>query len=111
MFEMIHLTVFHIFLVFILGLIHRFSGDKSNANFFKILGSDDTSLLIGARNVVYNISLPSLKENIDQVRYCFLNDGGYWNVVQSINNGKYKSYSIKKSFAFIKLFISHFNID
>ena len=75
MFDMVYPTVcyitskfFHIFLVFLLGMIHRFSGDKSNANFFKILGSDETSLLIGARNVVYNISLPSLKENIDQVR-------------------------------------------
>ena len=67
----------------IIGLIHRFSGDKSNANFFKILGSDETSLLIGARNVVYNISLPSLKENIDQVRYCFLKVGWYWNVSYS----------------------------
>ena len=58
-------------LFFVAGLIHRFSGDKSNANFFKILGSDDTSLLIGARNIVYNLALPSLEENVDQVRYHF----------------------------------------
>ena len=55
-------------LIFIAGLIRRFSRDKSNANFFKILGHDDTSLLIGARNIVYNLSLPSLEENIEQVR-------------------------------------------
>ena len=61
----------HTLLSFIAGLIRRFSGDKSNANFFKILGSDDTSLLIGARNIVYNLALPSLEENVDQVRYHF----------------------------------------
>ena len=58
-------------MLFISGFIRRFPGDKSNANFFKILGSDEKSLLIGARNVVYNVSLPSLEENIDQVRYFF----------------------------------------
>ena len=60
-----------IFLLFVSGFIRRFSGDKSNANFFKILGNDEKSLLIGARNVVYNVSLPNLEENIDQVRYFF----------------------------------------
>ena len=38
-----------------------------HGNFFKLLGSDETSILVGARNVVYNITLPSLKENINQV--------------------------------------------
>ena len=69
---MIEFNSFHQFYnSFISGSIRRFSGDKSNANFFKILGNDEKSLLIGARNVVYNVSLPSLEENIDQVRYFF----------------------------------------
>ena len=69
MFKYIHDDIQINFLLFVSGFIRRFSGDKSNANFFKILGSDEKSLLIGARNVVYNVSLPSLEENIDQVRY------------------------------------------
>ena len=66
------MMIFKSFFLFVSGFIRRFSGDKSNANFFKILGSDEKSLLIGARNVVYNVSLPTLKENIDQVRYFFV---------------------------------------
>ena len=49
------------------GFIRRFKNDEMHGNFFKLLGSDETSILVGARNVVYNITLPSLKENIHQV--------------------------------------------
>ena len=49
------------------GFIRRFKNDEMHGNFFKLLGSDETSILVGARNVVYNITLPSLKENINQV--------------------------------------------
>ena len=36
-------------------------------SFIKLLRKDGQSLLIGARNVIYNISLPSLQENVEQV--------------------------------------------
>ena len=44
-----------------------FLGNQTHKDHFKLLRSDGVSLLIGARNVVYNLSLSDLSENIDQV--------------------------------------------
>lgn len=46
----------------------RFLGNVSHVDFFKLLRQDGNSLLIGARNVVYNISIHTLVENEEQVR-------------------------------------------
>ncbi|XP_076068284.1 semaphorin-1A-like isoform X3 [Oratosquilla oratoria] len=40
-----------------------FQGNRSHVDHFKLLQRDGDSLLIGARNIVYNISLHDLKEN------------------------------------------------
>jgi len=47
----------------------RFLGNTTHADYFKLLRVDGDSLLVGARNVVYNVSLHSLEENVDQVKY------------------------------------------
>ena len=47
---------------------YRFFGNHTHADYFKLLKKDGQSLLIGARNVIYNISLPYLTENVEQVR-------------------------------------------
>jgi len=47
-------------------VIRRFLGNHTHTDYFKLLRKDGNSLLIGARNIVYNISLPTLEENIDQ---------------------------------------------
>ena len=49
--------------------IKRFLGNHTHTDYFKLLRKDGNSLLIGARNIVYNLTLPSLQENIDQVRF------------------------------------------
>ncbi len=49
------------------GSVHRFLGNTTHKDFFKLLRQDGSSLLIGARNVVYNISLDDLSENEEQV--------------------------------------------
>jgi len=46
--------------------IETFLGNQTHRDHFKLLRSDGVSLLIGARNVVYNLSLADLKENVDQ---------------------------------------------
>lgn len=46
----------------------HFLGNSTHVDYFKLLRKDGSSLLIGARNVIYNLSLPDLKENIEQVR-------------------------------------------
>lgn len=43
--------------------VHSFRGNESSIDYFKYLDRDGDSLLLGARNVVYNISLSTLKEN------------------------------------------------
>jgi semaphorin 6 len=43
-----------------------FLGNHTHSDHFKLLRQDGGSLLIGARNVVYNLSLPGLQENIEQ---------------------------------------------
>ncbi|CAB0009533.1 unnamed protein product [Nesidiocoris tenuis] len=46
--------------------IERFSGNESFTDFFKLLEMDSDSILIGSRNVVFNISLVDLSENVKQ---------------------------------------------
>lgn len=62
------------------GDVHRFSGNTTHSDHFKLLEVDGDSLLVGARNIVYNISLGTLEENKrlewysndDDVRLCKL---------------------------------------
>lgn len=42
--------------------VQRFLGNQSHSDYFKLLEQDGDSLLVGARNIVYNISLSSLQE-------------------------------------------------
>jgi len=46
--------------------VRTFFGNQTHTDHFKLLNQDGNSLLIGARNVVYNISLEDLTENLDQ---------------------------------------------
>ena len=55
------------FFVFFTDTAYRFFGNQTHTDYFKLLRKDGQSLLIGARNVIYNISLPYLTENLDQV--------------------------------------------
>ena len=57
-----------IFLISFSDKVLNFLGNQTHKDHFKLLRSDGVSLLIGARNVVYNLSLADLSENIDQVR-------------------------------------------
>lgn len=43
-----------------------FPGNKSEVDHFRLLQRDGDSLLIGARNIVYNISVHNLQENLSQ---------------------------------------------
>merc|ERR1712013_170848 len=47
------------------GDLRAFLGNQTHSDHFKLLRQDGSSLLIGARNVVYNISLSDLTENTD----------------------------------------------
>lgn len=47
--------------------VKNFMGNQTHQDHFKLLQSDGVSLLIGARNVVYNLSLSDLSENVQQV--------------------------------------------
>lgn len=47
--------------------VSRFLGNLTHVDFFKLLRQDGQSVLIGARNVIYNISLHDLTENTQQV--------------------------------------------
>jgi hypothetical protein len=44
-----------------LGEVKSFLGNQTHSDHFKLLRQDGGSLLIGARNIVYNISLPDLQ--------------------------------------------------
>ncbi|KAG9434923.1 semaphorin-1A-like [Apis mellifera carnica] len=44
----------------------RFLGNESHVEHFKLLERATTSILIGARNAIYNISLHDLTEIVDQ---------------------------------------------
>lgn len=48
--------------------VYNFLGNQTHKDHFKLLQIDGGSLLIGARNVIYNLSLDNLRENIEQVR-------------------------------------------
>ena len=54
--------------MFISDSADHFLGNSTHVDYFKLLRKDGSSLLIGARNVIYNLSLPDLKENTEQVR-------------------------------------------
>ena len=45
----------------------EFHGNSSHTDHFKLLREDGTSVLVGARNIIYNLSLPALLEYTDQV--------------------------------------------
>ena len=46
--------------------VRTFLGNQTHTDHFKLLNQDGSSLLIGARNVVYNLSLSDLSENLEQ---------------------------------------------
>jgi semaphorin 6 len=48
----------------------RFHGNQSHRDHFKLLEMNGDSILVGARNIVYNISLDEMTENRDQVHAC-----------------------------------------
>jgi hypothetical protein len=55
----------------------QFLGNQTHRDYFKLLKQDGLSVLVGARNMVYNLSLPDLIENEQEVissfvieRYC-----------------------------------------
>ena len=53
--------------LFFVGDVHSFLGNQTHKDHFKLLQMDGSSLLIGARNVIYNLSLNDLSENAEQV--------------------------------------------
>ena len=48
-------------------LFHEFHGNSSHTDHFKLLKEDGSSVLVGARNVIYNLSLPNLLEFTEEV--------------------------------------------
>ena len=56
----------HFLIENILDDVRTFLGNQTHTDHFKLLNQDGNSLLIGARNVVYNISLEDLTENVEQ---------------------------------------------
>ena len=54
--------------------LSEFHGNSSHTDHFKLLKEDGTSVLVGARNVIYNLSLPNLIEYTEEVIYhCTIN--------------------------------------
>lgn len=53
----------------------RFLGNESHVEHFKLLERATTSILIGARNAIYNISLHDLTEIVDQRHAPYFLDG------------------------------------
>jgi hypothetical protein len=49
----------------------QFMGNRTHRDYFKLLKQDGLSVLVGARNMVYNLSLPDLTENEHEVRVTF----------------------------------------
>ena len=43
--------------------VQRFLGNETDSDHFKLLEQDGDSVLVGATNIVYNISLATLQEN------------------------------------------------
>ena len=54
------------------SLVTEFHGNSSHTDHFKLLKEDGTSVLVGARNIIYNLSLPDLQEYSDQVHFNWL---------------------------------------
>jgi hypothetical protein len=50
------------------GLISRFSLFNSSSSYFHLLASDASSILVGGRDAVYNLSIADLSEHVDEVR-------------------------------------------
>lgn len=48
------------------SLVTEFNGNSSHTDHFKLLKEDGTSVLVGARNIIYNLSLPDLQEYTEQ---------------------------------------------
>jgi len=48
------------------SLVTEFYGNSSHTDHFKLLKEDGTSVLVGARNIIYNLSLPDLQEYTEQ---------------------------------------------
>jgi len=46
--------------------LSEFQGNNSHTDHFKLLKEDGTSVLVGARNVIYNLSLPNLIEYTEE---------------------------------------------
>ena len=59
--------IFEYFLFSESSLVTEFSGNSSHTDHFKLLKEDGTSVLVGARNIIYNLSLPDLQEYTEQV--------------------------------------------
>ena len=55
------------YVLFFTDQVQSFLGNQTHKDHFKLLRTDGKSLLIGARNVVYNLSLDDLTENVEQV--------------------------------------------
>ena len=49
------------------GDVRSFLGNQTHKDHFKLLQMDGSSILIGARNVIYNLSIEDLSENAEQV--------------------------------------------
>ncbi|XP_046404618.1 semaphorin-1A [Ischnura elegans] len=43
--------------------VHRFVGNETHTDYFRLVLKDENSLLVGGRNLVYNLSLADLSEN------------------------------------------------
>ena len=48
-------------------LFREFHGNSTHTDHFKLLKEDGSSVLVGARNVIYNLSLPNLLEFTEEV--------------------------------------------
>jgi hypothetical protein len=48
--------------------VPKFLGNRTHRDYFKLLKQDGLSVLVGARNMVYNLTLPHLKENEHEVQ-------------------------------------------
>ena len=78
------------------SLVTEFHGNSSHTDHFKLLKEDGTSVLVGARNIIYNLSLPDLQEYTDQVRR---GQRSYYSCKRSIGfynhgDGPYKRFHI-----------------
>ena len=66
------------------SLVTEFHGNSSHTDHFKLLKEDGTSVLVGARNIIYNLSLPDLQEYTDQVRRGDRRQRSYYSCKRSI---------------------------